>query len=360
MAKPDLVKVGVIGTGGIAQYLHLKEYLECEDAQVVALCDVKEEALAATQRRWGLEDVATFTDAEAMFAEVDLDAVSICTPNDSHHDLALAAIEAGLAVLCEKPLAMNTAQAREMAEAAEAAGVVSMTGFSKRFFPAARLAKSLIQEGELGEVYALEGHYVQGWGLNPGVSLVWRLQRDRAGSGALGDLGSHLFDLARWWVGEAAEVVALTRTFITERPLPQGQGMGTVGVDDHVGFVVHFHKGAMGTFTVSRVAGSIRDDCRLTAHGSQGSLTFATQQPGKLQVCLGRAMLRLQAFAEVEVPREYRNVDEIPTFVQAVKAGTPVEPSFLDGLRCQELLDAVLESVEAGRRVTLPQFPGRI
>jgi len=355
MAGLDRVKVGVIGTGGIAQYLHLKQYLECEDAQVVALCDVKEEALAATQRRWGLEDVATFTDAEAMLAELDLDAVSICTPNDSHRDLALAAIEAGLAVLCEKPLALNAAQAGEVVEAAEAAGVVNMTGFSKRFFPAARLAKSLIQEGELGEIYALEGHYLQGWVLNPDVPLVWRLQRDRAGSGALGDLGSHLFDLARWWVGEAAEVVALTRTFVSERPLPQGQGMGTVDVDDHVGFVVHFQKGAMGTFTASRVAGGIRDECRLTAHGSQGSLTFTTQQPDKLQVCLGRAMLRLDAFTEVEVPWEYKNVDEIPTFVQAVRTGTPVEPSFLDGLRCQELLDGVLESVETGRRVILPQ-----
>jgi len=360
LVDPDRIKVGVIGTGDIAQYLHLKQYLEYKDAQVVALCDMQEEALAATQRRWELEDVATFTDAKAMFAEVDLDAVSICTPNDSHRDLALAAIEAGLAVLCEKPLALNASQAREMVEAAEGADVVNMTGFSKRFFPAARLAQSLIQEGELGEIYALEGHYVQGWGLNPDVPLVWRLQRGRAGSGALGDLGSHLFDLARWWVGEAAEVVALTRTFISERPLPQGQGMGMVDVDDHVGFVVQFQKSAMGTFTASRVAGPIQDDCRLTAHGSQGSLIFTTQQRDTLQVCLGQAMLRLHTFTTVEVPWEYRNVDEIPAFVQAVRAGTPVEPSFLDGLRCQELLDAVLESVETGRRVTLPQFPSRI
>lgn len=357
MRYPDRVKVGVIGTGGVAQFLHLNQYLKCEEAQVVALCDAREEALAATRHRWRLENVATFTDAEAMFAEVDLDAVSICTPNDSHHDLALAAIEAGLAVLCEKPLALNSAQAREMVEAAEAASVVNMTGFSKRFFPAARLAKLLIQEGKLGEIYALEGHYVQGWALDPDMPLVWRLQRDKAGSGALGDLGSHLFDLARWWVGEAAEVTALTRTFISERPLSQGQGTGMVDVDDHVGFLVHFQNGAMGTFTASRVAGGIKDDCRLTAHGSRGSLTFTTQQPDKLRVCLGQEMLHLCAFTEVEVPRRYRNVGEISTFIQAVKAGTPVEPSFLDGLRCQELLDAVLESAETGRRVSLPQSP---
>jgi len=360
MADADLIKVGIIGTGGIAQYLHLKQYLDCDDTQVVALCDVREEALTATRRRWGLEDTAVFTDAEAMFAEVDLDAVSICTPNDSHRDLALAAIEAGVAILCEKPLALNATQAQEMADGAEAAGLVNMTGFSKRFFPAARLAKSLIQDGELGEIYVLEGHYVQGWVLRPDLPLVWRLQRDRTGSGALGDLGSHLFDLARWWVGEAGEVVALTRTFISQRPLPQGQGMGTVDVDDHVGFVVRFQEGAMGTFTASRVVGSIRDDCRLTAHGSHGSLTFTTQQPDRLQVCLGQAMQRLQGLSDVEVPRDYRNVEEIPTFVQAVRGGTSVEPSFLDGLRCQELLDAVLESAETGRRVPLPQYPSRI
>ena len=353
--SPDHVRVGIIGTGGIAQYQHLKQYLECKDAQVVALCDVSEDALAATQCRWGLENAGAFTDAKAMLAKVDMDAVSICTPNDSHHDLTLAAIEAGLAVLCEKPLALNTAQAQEMADAAEAAGVVNMAGFSKRFFPAARLAKSLIEKGELGEIYVLEGHYVQGWALKPDLPLVWRLQRDRAGSGALGDLGSHLFDLARWWVGEAEEVVALKRTFVAERPLPQGQGRGTVDVDDHVGFVVRFRRGAMGTFTASRAVPSLRDDCRLAAHGSEGSLTFTTQQPDRLQVCLGRGMMSLQAYAEVEVPWEYRNVDEIPFFVEAVKEGTPVEPSFLDGLRCQELLDAVLESAEAGRRVILPE-----
>jgi predicted dehydrogenase len=360
MTDRDPIRVGVIGTGGIAQYLHIRQYLACEDARVVALCDVSEEALAAAQRRWALEDVATFTDAETMFAEADLDALSICTPNDSHRDLALAAIEAGVAVLCEKPLALNAAQALEMLEGVGAAGVVNMAGFSKRFFPAARLAKSLIQEGELGEIYVLEGHYVQGWGLRPDLPLVWRLQRDRAGSGALGDLGSHLFDLARWWVGEAEEVVALTRTFVSERPLPQGQGLGTVDVDDHVGFLVHFRGGPVGTFTASRMVGSIRDDCRLTAHGSQGSLTFTTQRRDKLQVCLGGAMQRFQSFTEVEVPREYGSVDEIATFVQAVKAGIPVEPSFLDGLRCQELLDAVLESAETGRRITLSQCPSRV
>ncbi len=353
MAGRDPIRVGVIGTGGIAQYLHIRQYRECEDAQVVALCDVSREAMAAAQHRWGLEDAATFTDAQAMFTEADLDAVSICTPNDSHRDLALAATEEGVAVLCEKPLALNAAQARDMAEGAEAAGVVNMTGFSKRFFPAARLAKSLIQEGELGEIYVMEGHYVQGWGLRPDLSLVWRLQRHRAGSGALGDLGSHLFDLARWWAGEAEEVVALSRTFVSERPLPEGQGFGTVDVDDHVGFVVQFQGDAVGTFTASRMVGSIRDDCRLTAHGSKGSLTFTTQERDRLQVCLGGAMQRLQSFTEVEVPREYRNVHEIATFVQAVMAGTPVEPSFLDGLRCQELLDAVLESAETGRRITL-------
>lgn len=360
MVSLDRVKVGIIGTGGVAQYLHLKQYLECQDAQVVALCDLNEDTLAATRRRWGLEDVGTFADAKAMLASVDLDAVSICTPNDSHCDLTLMAIEAGLAVLCEKPLAMNADQARKMVQAAEAAGVANMTGFSKRFFPAARLAKSLIQRGELGDVYVLKGHYVQGWALEPDLPLVWRVRRDRAGSGALGDLGSHLFDLGRWWVGEAEEVVALTHTFITQRPLPQGQGTGTVDVDDHVGFVVRFGKGAVGTFTLSRVVGSIRDDCRLTAHGSQGSLTFTTQQPDKLQVCLGRAMMDLEGCAEVDVPWKHRNRDEIPVFVQAVEAGTPVEPSFRDGLRCQELLDAVLESARTGRRVMLPQTQSHV
>jgi len=353
MGTQNRVRVGIIGTGGIARYLHLKQYLESEDAQVVALCDPDQDALGATQRLCGLEDVQAFTDANAMLASVDLDAVSICTPNDSHRDLALAAIEAGLAVLCEKPLALNAAQAREMVEAAAASGVVNMTGFSKRFFPAARLAKSLIEKGELGEIYTLEGHYVQAWALTPGLPLVWRLQRDRAGSGALGDLGSHLFDLARWWAGEAEEVVALTHTFITERPLPEGQGTGTVDVDDHVGFVVRFQKGAVGTFTASRVAGSIKDDCRLSAHGSEGSLTFTTQQRDKLQVCLGRAMMDLEAYVGVHVPQEHRNVEEIPVFAQAVKRGRPVEPSFVDGLRCQELLDAVLESAQTGRRVIL-------
>jgi predicted dehydrogenase len=289
-----------------------------------------------------------------MLAGTDLDAVSICTPNDSHHDLALAAIGAGAAVLCEKPLAMNATQARDMVDAAQAAGVVNMTGFSKRFFPAARLAKSLIAEGELGEIYALEGHYVQGAWLDPDMPLVWRFQRDRAGSGALGDLGSHLYDLARWWVGEGAAVAAMERTYITERPLLEGKGLGPVDVDDHTAFVVQFHGGAVGTFTASRLAGGIHDDCRLTAHGSRGTVTFTTQEPMKLRACLGTRMVQLYAFADVDVPRHHVGVEEIPTFVHAVRSGTAVEPSFVDGLRCQELLDGVLESAATGRHVTLP------
>jgi predicted dehydrogenase len=348
------IRVGIIGTGGIARYLHLKQYAKCDDVLVAALCDVNEEAVAAAQGHWGLVDAAAFTDAEIMFAEADLDAVSICTPNDSHHALALAASEAGVAVLCEKPLALDAAQALEMATSVEASGVVNMTGFSKRFFPAARLAKSLIEQGELGEITMLEGHYVQGWGLRPDVPLVWRLQRDKAGSGSLGDLGSHLFDLARWWVGEAREVTALTSTFVSERSLTTGKGMGSVDVDDHVGFLVRFQGGAVGTFTASRVVASIHDDCRLTAHGTKGSLTFTTQQQAKLQVCLGEAVQRAEPFTSYEVPRTHERLDEIPTFVRAVKAGRPVEPSFIDGLRCQEMLDAVLESAQTGRRVLLP------
>jgi predicted dehydrogenase len=251
-----------------------------------------------------------------------------------------------------------------MVAAAKRSGQPNMTGFTKRFFPGAQLAQDIIAEGDLGDIYHLEGHYIQGWRANPthfqrlamAGGGAWRLLRDRAGSGALGDLGSHLFDLARCWTGEATSVTALTRTYTNEFLLSDEDKI-QVDVDDTASFVVAFENGALGTFTASRMANGVSNEIRLDIYGSRGAMRFSSLRRDELEVCLGERSCVLEAFASVKVP-QWRYDGEIATFVEAVRQSTPVRPSFEDGLRCQEFLDAVLTSAATGQRVDLQGSEG--
>ncbi|MGH2550158.1 MAG: Gfo/Idh/MocA family protein, partial [Thermomicrobiales bacterium] len=240
-------------------YRQVSHFFDVDPApRMVAICGRDEAAVssAATQLGWeGYE-----TDYHKLIARDDIQLVDVSTPGDSHYQVVLAAIAAGKHVLCEKPLANTLDQAREMYVAAKNAGVINMVNFNYRRVPAVVLAKRLIEEGRIGEIRHFRAVYLQDWILDPSFPLVWRLQKDKAGSGALGDIAAHIVDLSRYLVGDIATVTGSLDTFIKERPVEVSSGggaglvatsgteMGQVTVDDSAHFIAKFANGATGTF----------------------------------------------------------------------------------------------------------------
>ena len=199
--------------------------------RLVAICGRIEPAVAAVAKRYGFDNY--HLDWMTVVKDANVELVDNCLPNNLHAAPCITAVEAGKHVLCEKPLAQTVDEAKAVTRAADRAGVKHMTGFNYRFLPAIQLAKRVIERGDLGKILQFRAVYLQEWIMDPRFPLVWRLQQRFAGSGALGDLGSHIIDLARLLVGEVAAVCALTETFVAERPLPGDQSAtGRVDVDD--------------------------------------------------------------------------------------------------------------------------------
>jgi len=323
------------------------------------------------------------TDWTEVLDRDDVQVVDICTPGDSHAEIALAALSAGKHVLCEKPLANTVAEAEKMAEAAAAAqqrGVLSAVGFNYRRTPALAYARELIASGAVGTVRHIRAHYLQDWIVDPDYPLVWRLRKDKAGSGALGDIGAHVVDLSQFLVGERLTEVAghLTR-FVDRRPLAEatsglsatgGVETGEVTVDDAAVFFGRTESGALATYEATRFATGRKNAMRIEVNGSAGSIAFDFEAMNELHVYDATAAGRDTGFRRVLVTEpdhpytgawwppghglgyEHTFVHEIADFVRDVAAGTPPTPSFTDGLQVQRVLDAVERSSAAAARWT--------
>lgn len=328
-------------------------------------------AAAADRLGWA----ETETDWRALVERDDIDLIDVCTPGDSHAEIAIAALAAGKHVLCEKPLANSVAEAEAMVAAAEAAaarGQVAMVGFNYRRLPATALARQWVAEGRLGTVRQVRAHYLQDWIVDPQFPLTWRLRKELAGFGALGDLGSHIVDLAQYIVGDhIVGVSGLTETFIKQRPLPgRSAGLsgtaleetGEVTVDDAALFTARFAAGAIATFEASRFATGRKNGLHLEINGSAGSLAFDLESLNELSYYDGREPATSAGFRRVLVTEpehpymsgwwppghvlgyDHSFVHEIRDLVVAVGTGSPISPSFADGLQVQRVLNAVAVS----------------
>ena len=219
-----------------------------------------------------------------MIDDPRIDIVDICTPNDSHCEIAVAAAQAGKAILCEKPLARNVAEAEKMWRAVKKARVTNMVCHNYRRIPAIALAKQMIERGELGEVFHFRARYAQDWIVDPKFPLAWRLRNDAAGSGALGDIGSHIIDLARYLVGEFREVCATMETFVKQRPVKTGsRNKARVTVDDAVTMIGRFRNGALASLEATRFAPGRKNSLTLEINGSAGSLAFDLEEMNRLK-----------------------------------------------------------------------------
>src|SRR5438270_1198395 len=249
--------------------------------RLVAVAGRNEEGVREAAKRYGYEKY--YTDWRQLIEDPEVQLFDNGGPNDMHAEPCIAAAKAGKHVICEKPLGRTGEEARKMRDAANQAGVKHMVGFNYRFVPAIRQAYELIKEGALGEIYHFRAIYLQEWIMDPNFERVWRLDKKLAGSGALGDLGAHVIDLGRFLVGEPKSVMALTKTFITERPLPGG-GRGKVDVDDAFEAIVEFENGAVGTIEASRFAAGRKNHQVFEINGSKGSIHFNLERFNELEV----------------------------------------------------------------------------
>ncbi|MFK0121088.1 Gfo/Idh/MocA family protein [Streptomyces sp. NPDC090994] len=330
-------------------------------------------------RRLGWQE--STTDWRRTVERDDIDVIDICTPGDTHAEIALAALAAGKHVLCEKPLADTLDEAERMASAARAAsdrGIRSMTGFTYRRVPALKLARMLIADGRIGQVRHVRAQYLQDWLADPAVPMSWRLERERAGSGALGDIGSHIVDLAQYLTGERLTgVSALLDTFVTERPLPGGMGTGTVTVDDAAVFTSRLEGGALTVFEATRCATGRKNALRIEINGDRGSVAFDFEDMNVLHVLDGAVSSATAGFRRVlatepEHPYvaawwppghglgyEHGFTHQVVDLVDAIARNTDPEPSFTDALQVQRVLHAVEHSAAHDARWVLVTAPTR-
>jgi predicted dehydrogenase len=364
-------------------------------ARMVAVAGRNAAAVAAAADRLGWAE--SVTDWRELVDRDDIDLIDICTPGDSHAQIALAALAAGKHVLCEKPLSNTAAEARSMAEAAAAArpaGVMAMCGFNYRRVPAVAYLRRLIEDGRLGRIRHVRAVYLQDWITDPQFPLVWRLQRDRAGSGALGDIGAHIVDLTQFVTGQLVTgVSALTETFVKERPLTDGSvGLsatgggadggaptGPVTVDDAALFLARLSGGAIATYEATRFATGRKNGLRIEVNGSLGSAAFDLERLNELEFYDATRPAAERGFTRILVTEpehpylsawwpaghvigyEHSFTHQMRDLIEAIATGTDPRPSFMDALQVQLVLDAVSRSAQLGSSwVAVAQVPAEV
>lgn len=375
------ISVGLIGTGlmGKAHSLaygtiakHFWPVPAIPRLRMVA--DVSEALARSGAEQLGFEEWTT--DWRKLITSPHIDLVDIVAPNFLHKAMAISAVRAGKHVLCEKPLALNGDEAREMYEAARENNVVTMVGFNYRKCPAVAYARHLVETGALGRILHFRGYYLQDFGMNPHVPFSWKFQADRAGSGALGGIGCHIIDTARYLVGEISEVIAVTETWVIERPVLDQRDtfnssatteapMKPVDVDDSASFLARFETGTIGNFEISRCASGHKNQFAFELNGTEGSVAFDFERMNEVQVYLkGRAP---GGFQRILVGPDFPNARafwplaglgmgfddtvtiEVAELLQAIVDGRPATPDFYDGYIVNLVMDAVLRSAKSKR-----------
>jgi predicted dehydrogenase len=372
------IGVGLIGAGFMGKahstaYATRQMHVWPAPAQprLVCLADENPEAARSGAERFGF---ANFTsDWRELIARPDIEVVDICTPPDSHLEIALEAIRAGKHVLVEKPIAMNSGEARQMWQAAERAGVKNLVGFSYRRTPAVLYARQLIEEGAIGRIYSFRGHYLQDWCVDPEAPRTWRHVARVAGSGTLGDIGSHIIDIARMMAGDVDSVVSLVRRWVDERPATSEPGAERlpVDVDDEAMFLAKFRDGAIGRIEASRFSHGRNNFLGFEINGEKGSITFNYEDMTKLGLFLADGPIDRRGFRIINTGPAHpygrylwpipalgigfteTKIIEVCDLFNAIVHDRRVRPDFEDAYRVSQIVDAVESSGELNRWVDL-------
>ena len=370
MRKP--LNIGMIGYGFMGRvhsnaYANANHFFDLEYKPVLkAVCARDEEKAKAFAKRWGYETVET--DWRTLIARDDIDAIDICTPNNLHKEIAIAAAQAGKAILCEKPLAMDSAEGQEMVDAVEKAGVANIVWYNYRRIPAVTLAKQLIDEGRLGRIFHYRANFLQDWTISKdlpqGGEGLWRLDAAAAGSGVTGDLLAHCIDTALWLNGGIHDVTAMTETFIKERQHNLTGKTEKVTIDDACAFLCHFENGSLGLFESTRYARGHKALYTLEINGENASIRWDLHDLHRLEyfdhgddgIVRGWRSIHVtdgdQPYMShwwvpgLAIGYETSFVHEVVDFLNGMSSGKPAGPTFREALETQKVCDAVLKSAE--------------
>jgi predicted dehydrogenase len=371
-----LVGYRFMGRAHSNAYRQVARFFDVDPApRMIALCGRNEAAVREAAASLGWEGYET--DYGRMLERDDIQLVDISSSSDTHHEFALAALEAGKHVFCEKPLANTLSEAREMMEAAQRAGTVNMVCHNYRRVPAIQLAKKFVDEGRIGEIRHWRAVYLQDWLLDPRSPLTWRLRKETGGAGPLADLGSHLVDLAHFLVGPITEVVGVAETFVKERPLEgtdaESPQMGEVTVNEAAAFLARFACGAIGTYETSPLVPGRKARESFEINGSKGSIAFHLERMNELQVYFEDDPPEASGFRTILVTEpehpymenwwppghiigyEHTFVHTVKDLLDGIATGKSPAPTFEDGYRSQAVLDAVERSAES-REWTRPEI----
>lgn len=383
------LRVGLIGAGFMGKahsmaYASMPMFFWPAPAIPVraVIAEATEELAAEGAARFGFE--SSTGDWRRVIEDPTIDIVDIATPNHLHPEMAIAAAQAGKHIICEKPLARTAGEAKAMLDAVTAAGVVNMVAFNYRRTPAIALAKKYIEEGAIGEIVNFRGTYLQDWSADPQSPLSWRFQKDIAGSGAIGDIGTHVVDLARYLAGEISAVNGLARTIIAERPQQSGGRdalgtarsggeLGPVDVDDEMMTMLKFANGAVGSIEATRNGYGRNNFITVEVHGTEGSIYFNYERRDELQVFFADDPGDRRGFRTVytgpahpygeglwPIPAlgigygETKIIEAYDLF-RCIVEGTEASPNFHDGWRISLIADAIMESSTSGSWITIDE-----
>ncbi|GAB4138919.1 MAG: Gfo/Idh/MocA family oxidoreductase [Planctomycetaceae bacterium] len=371
---PTPVNIGLIGYGFMGRthsnaYRQAPVFFDTEHVPVLKSCCARnEDKIKAFAENWGYESYET--DWRKLIDRDDIDAVDICTPNNLHKEIAIAAAEAGKMILCEKPIAMNTAEGEEMCAAVEKAGVQNTVWYNYRRVPAVTLAKQLIDDGKLGRIFHYRANFLQDWTISEdlpqGGEALWRLDVDAAGSGVTGDLLAHCIDTAIWLNGGIADVNAMTETFIKERVHQATGEKQPVGIDDACAFLCHFENGSLGLFESTRYARGHKALYTLEINGEHASIRWDLHDLHRLEYFDHRDEGRLRGWRSIhitdgggehpymdhwwvpglQIGYEHTFIHQVADFLKSLDEGQPCNPTFRDALETQKVCDAVLTSAK--------------
>jgi len=374
MPKP--LNIGMIGYGFMGRahsnaYRKVNNFFNLEYRPVLkAVCARDAEKAKAFAETWGYESVET--DWKKLLARKDIDAVDICTPNNLHKEIALAAAAAGTIILCEKPLAMNSEEGAEMVAAVEKAGVPNIVWYNYRRVPAVTMAKKLIEEGRLGRIFHYRAVFLQDWTISTdlpqGGQALWRLDVNAAGSGVTGDLLAHCIDTALWLNGSIDTVSAMTETFVKERKHNLTGKVEKVGIDDACAFLARFKNGSLATFESTRYARGHKALYTFEINGEKASIAWDLHDLHRLSYFDHNDESKLRAWRSIHVTDhggehpymdhwwvpglqigyEHSFIHQVADFLEGLANGKPAGPTFRDALETQQVCDAVLKSAREG------------
>jgi predicted dehydrogenase len=379
MAKA--LNVGMIGYGFMGRahsnaYRKVNNFFDLEYTPVLkAACARSADKIKPFADKWGYE--STETDWRKLIARKDIDVIDICTPNNTHAEIALAAVAAGKMILCEKPLAMNGPEGLKMVQAVEKAGVPNMVWYNYRRVPAVTLAKQLIDEGKLGRIFHYRAKFLQDWTINPelpqGGTGLWRLDVAAAGSGVSGDLLAHCIDTSLWLNGGIDSLSAMTETFVKERKHNLTGKVEKVGIDDACAFMARFANGSLATFESTRYARGHKALYTFEVNGEHASVFWDLHDLHRLQYFDHRDEGKVRGWRSVHVSDgdhpymgnwwvpglqigyEHSFVHQVADFLKGLAEKKPAQPTFRDAYRTQLVLDAILASAKEGKWVTVAQ-----